>query len=357
VIPARDEEANLATCLASICRQRYSRLEIIVIDDRSTDRTGQIARELAGRDSRIRVLSNQHLPPGWTGKTHVLHVAAQQARGGWFWFLDADTSHAPEFLGVMMEYARAENAAMVSLLPELQCETFWEQLVQPLGAIVLMQAFPLHRVNDDKCQLAFANGQSILIERGAYDAAGGHAAVRDRFVEDIAMAFKVKALNRPIRTVLVRDLVTCRMYASLGGLIRGWSRILYDALDRKPWRLVGRLLDPLIFCQSGHIALFAAVVMLLAGASGPFTWWLLGLSLVHHALMYPVFRLVYQASVPGSRYVAWFPVANLLIDFILLRAILMSLTGRVTWRGTSYGAKTRLARMAQHAERAGVTQE
>ena len=138
----------------------------------------------------------------------------------------------------------------------------------------------------------------------------------------------------------MRDLVTCRMYASLGQLIRGWSRILYDALDRKPWRLAGRLLDPIIFCQSGHVALLAAIVMLAAGASGPFPRWLLALSLVHHALMYPVFRLVYHSSVPGSRYVAWFPLANLLIDVILLRSLRMCLTGRVTWRGTSYGAET-----------------
>jgi chlorobactene glucosyltransferase len=339
LIPAKDEEATIEECLTSVCRQIYPRLEIIVIDDRSTDRTGEIARQLAHRDPRVRVLHNDHLPPGWTGKTHVLHQAAEQARGEWLWFLDADTAHAPQFLGVMMEYARSQNAALVSLLPELRCDTFWEQLVQPLGAIVLMQSFPLHRVNDDRSKLAFANGQSILIERAAYDAAGGHAAVRDRFVEDIGMAAKVKALGRPIRTVLVRNLVTCRMYASLAQLIRGWSRILYDALDRKTWRLALRLLDPLVFCQSGHVALLAAVTMLLSGYPGAFTWWLLGLSLAHHLLMYPVFKLVYQSSVPGSRFTPLFPLGNLITDYILLRAIKMSLTGRVTWRGTSYGAE------------------
>jgi hypothetical protein len=256
----------------------------------------------------------------------------------------------------MMEYARAEHAALVSLLPELRCETFWEQLVQPLGAIVLMQSFPLNRVNDDCSHLAFANGQSILIDRPAYDAAGGHAAVRDRFVEDIAMAFKVKALGRPIRTVLVHGLVTCRMYASLGQVIRGWSRILYDALDRKTWRLVGRLLDPVVFCQSGHVAFLAAVLMLVIGISGGFAWWLLGLSLLHHALMYPVFRLVYRASVPDSRFAAWFPLGNLLVDYILLRAIRMSLTGRVTWRGTSYGKEGQQGGAVELAERGRLAQ-
>ncbi|MFO0888185.1 MAG: glycosyltransferase [Isosphaeraceae bacterium] len=340
IIPAKDEEATIADCLQSVSAQKYPQLEVLVIDDRSEDRTAEIAREIADRDPRIRLLSNDHLPPGWTGKTYVLDRAAREAKGRWLWFLDADTVHAPEFLGVMMEYARANNAALVSLLPELRCETFWEEIVQPLGGIVLMQSFPLHKVNDDRCPLAFANGQSILVERSAYDAAGGHAAVRDRFVEDIGLAGKVKALGYPVRTTMVHDLVDCRMYASLPQLIRGWSRILYDALDRKTWRLVLRLLDPIVFCQSGHVALLVSVVLLIFGHRGPFAWWLLGLSILHHVLMYPVFRVIYLSSVPDSRHTAWFPLGNLVIDVVLLRAIRMCLTGRVTWRGTSYAAAT-----------------
>ena len=199
-----------------------------------------------------------------------------------------------------------------------------------------MQSFPLHRVNDDRSKLAFANGQSILIRHPAYDAAGGHAAVRDRFVEDIGLAAKVKGLGFPIRTVLVQNLVTCRMYASLGQIVRGWSRILYDALDRKAWRLGLRLLDPLIFCQSGHVVLLASAVMLAAGSPGSFPRWLLGMSIIHHILMFLVFRIIYQSTVPGSPFTFLYPLGNLITDFILVRAITMSLTGRVTWRGTSY---------------------
>jgi glycosyltransferase involved in cell wall biosynthesis len=349
ILPAKDEEAYLGQCLESVRAQTYANLEVLVVDDRSVDRTGEIARGFAARDRRIRVLTIDHLPAGWTGKTHALQHAADRARGDWLWFLDADTLHTPDGLAIMMEYARTQRAELVSLLPELRCETFWERVVQPLGAIVLMQSFPLHLVHRESSPLAFANGQYILIRRPAYDAAGGHEAVRDRFVEDIALAGRVKALGLPIRVALVRGVATCRMYASLGQLVRGWSRILYDALDRRALRLAARLLDPIVFCQSGHVALLAGLFGLAAGWDRRFALGLLGLSVVHHVGMYFVFRLVYNTSAPGSRAVAWFPLGNLIIDAILLRATWMCLTGRVSWRGTRYAVAADALRPATPA--------
>ena len=108
ILPAKDEEINLAGCLSSVCGQTYPNLEIVVVDDRSTDRTGEIARAFAERDKRVRVLSIEHLPPGWTGKTHALDQALRHAGGEWLWFFDADTVHAPESLSIIMEYGRSE---------------------------------------------------------------------------------------------------------------------------------------------------------------------------------------------------------------------------------------------------------
>jgi glycosyltransferase involved in cell wall biosynthesis len=338
IIPAKDEEATLDECLAATRAQDYPNLEILVVDDRSVDRTLEIARRHAAEDPRVRVVQNDRLPPGWTGKTYVLHRHSGLARGEWLWFLDADVTPGPAFLTVMLEYARENKAELASVLPELRCETFWEQVVQPLAGIVLMQSFRPSQVNDDSHPKAFANGQSILVTRRAYDAVGGHRAVRDRFVEDIGLAQKVKGMGFPIRLAVTRGLISCRMYATFGQLVRGWSRILFDALDRKPWRLILRLLDPVVFCQSGHVVLFLSLAMLATGRSGPFAWWLLGMSLVHHALMYAVFRQVYDISVPRSKYVATFPLGNLVTDWILIRAIWMCFTGKVAWRGTSYDA-------------------
>jgi chlorobactene glucosyltransferase len=338
ILPAKDEEAYLAPCLRSICGQTYSNLEILVVDDRSTDRTALIALEIAATDRRVRVVKIDELPPGWTGKTHALDYASHLARGEWLLFVDADTMHSPDSLGIMMEYARAENAVLASLLPELRCESFWEHVMQPIAAITLMQSFPLHEVNDNRSKLAFANGQYILIERTAYAAAGGHHAVRDRFVEDIALAERVKDKGFPIRVALARGIVSCRMYASFAQLVKGWSRIFYDALGRNPWRLAAKLLDPIVFCQSGHLALAAGLVSLTRGG-GAFAVSLLAMSIAHHVFMYLVFRRVYRASVERESFALWYPIANLVVDLILIRAIGMCLTGNVTWRGTSYAVK------------------
>ena len=343
IIPAKDEEATLADCLATVVAQSYPNLEILIVDDRSTDRTPEIARSIARSDPRVRLISIEDLPPGWTGKTHALHVAAGQAGGEWFWFVDSDTRHEPDSLSIVLEYARSNGAAMASLLPEMRCESFWESVAQPLLGIVLIQSYPLFWANDPKKSLAFANGQYILIRRDAYHEAGGHEGVRDKFVEDIYLARAVKGIGLSARTAIAHGIGSTRMYTSLPQFVRGWSRILYDALGRNPWKLLLQGLDPLFFSQTAHVALVASLVMLALGRPpGPFPAWLLSLSVAHHLLAFTCLRRLYVLSVPRTRYVAWYPLAGLVLDVILIRAIRMCLTGKVTWRGTAYkeGATT-----------------
>jgi glycosyltransferase involved in cell wall biosynthesis len=338
IIPAKDEEATLPDCLASVRAQSYPNLEILVVDDRSRDGTADIARAAAEADPRVRLISIEELPPGWTGKTHALDVAAAEARGEWLWFLDADTRHTPDSLAIVLEYARSHGAAMASLVPEMRCESFWERAVQPLAGIVLMRSFPLFLANRDSSPVAFANGQYILIRRPAYEAAGGHRAVRDRFVEDIYMARRVKALGLPVRVAIGTGISSTRMYTSLPQLVRGWSRILYDALGRRPWPLVGKILEPLIFSQTFFAALAAGLVLRAFGYPGPLADWLLYLGLVHWILQISVLYRMYRMSSPKTATAAvWYPLAGLVSDWILVSALGMCLTGRVTWRGTSYG--------------------
>ena len=308
IIPAKDEEESLAGCLASVCAQTYPNLEILVVDDRSADRTPEIARSFAENDPRIRVITIDQLPPGWTGKTHALQVASGQARGTWFWFLDADTRHVPENLSIVMEYARSNKAALASLIFELRCETFWENVVQPLAGVVLIQSFPLFWVNDDRRKLAFANGQYILVRRDAYQAAGGHFAVRERFVEDIGMAEYVKGLGLPIRVAVARGMRLGPACTPLSvSSFEAGAGSSTDALGRSPLATAGKDPRPLGFQSVGTPRparlpdpagnrsgqnLRALAPGFERGASRPF--------------LILVLRRLYRLSVPATRYTAFF---------------------------------------------------
>ena len=341
IVPAKDEESTLPDCLRSVLAQGYPNLEVLVVDDRSLDRTAEVAHRFAESDGRVRVVSIADLPPGWTGKNHALHVAQAEARGDWLWFLDADTRHHPDCLAIALRYAIDRKAALASLVPELRCETFWEKVAQPLAGVVLMRSFPLFVVNDDRRRLGFANGQFILMRRDAYDAVGGHRAVRDRFVEDIYLAQRVKDLGMPVKVALGAAITSTRMYTSLGQIVRGWSRILYDACGRRPLPLVGKIVEPLVFSQTGDLAILVAIGLLAFGMAGPFAWTLLGMGLIHQVLKTSVLYRMYRLTSPRTAgYAAWYSLAGLVCDAILAKAIAMCATGRVAWRGTHYEAGT-----------------
>ena len=216
--------------------------------------------------------------------------------------------------------------------------------MQPLGSVVLMQSYPPPFTNNDKFKIAFANGQYILIRRDAYDAAGGHHSVRDKFVEDIHLARRVKSLGFVTRTAIGPEISSTRMYTSLGSIIRGWSRILYDALDRKWWRVVAKILDPIVFTKPGYLALPLGIWLVATRPSQSFGWWLLALALLHLVLSVDVLRKMYSlCSPPGLREALWYPVASLMMDVVLLKSLAMCLTGKVVWRGTHYGPSTTVA--------------
>ncbi len=342
VIPAKDEESTLRDCLESVLAQSYPGLvNVVVVDDRSDDRTGAIARELAAEDPRLEVVTIEELPAGWTGKNHALHVGiTQHARGEWLWLIDADTRHHRDGLAILLEHALDERADLASLLPLMRCESFWERVLQPLAGVVLMRSFPPSWVNRDGPKaLPFANGQDLLVRRDVYDTIGGHAAVRDRFLEDIALARRVHERGGRVRLAISHEIGSTRMYSSLGQLIRGWSRIYYDGLGRSVWPLLGKIVEPLIFSQSAQIALLAALVMLGTGwPGGPFAWWILGLTVPHFLLMHTVLVRLYRVAAPTARSAIWYSLAGWIMDYIYLKAIAMCLTGRVTWRGTSYNS-------------------
>ena len=338
VIPAKDEEDTLPGCLESVLAQTYQNLEIVVVNDRSSDRTAEIARAAANADPRVKLITIQSLPEGWTGKNNAMQVACSQVEGEWLWMLDADTRHSPDALAIVLQYAQDQGAALASLLPEQRCETFWEKVVHPLEGIVLMMSFPLLTINNDRKRLGFANGQFILMRRSDFERVGGYKPVSGRLLEDIALAQKFKDAGLPIRVAIGTEISSTRMYTGLGSLVRGWARILYDGLGRRPWLLLFKIVEPLIFSQTGEVALLVSLIMLALGTAVPFALGLLAVSLLHQVLKTALLWKMFKVSSPKTaHYALFYPLACLVSALILIRALEMCRTGRVTWRGTSYG--------------------
>lgn len=339
LMPCKDEEENVAACAREILAQTYANLELIIINDRSGDRTGAEAERVAALDPRASVVHLHDRPPGWTGKTYALKRGMEAATGDWILFVDADTRHHPDCLSIVLDWARRTGASMVSLLPQMRCDTFWERVNQPLCGIVLMRSYPPELVNADWFGKAFANGQYILIERSVYEAAGGHQAVRDKFVEDIYLAKTVKlGLKKRVLTANAPEICSTRMYTDLKSQVQGWARIYYDAWQRSAWTALWKIAEPLIFTQPAYIMPFVALAYMAAGTAPEQARELLWLSLAHNALMFSVIARLYHFNRARWYDAVWYPLSGFISDWIYLHVIRMCLTGKVTWRGTTYSA-------------------
>ncbi len=276
LVPARDEERGVGACLASLSAQTYPDLEIIAVDDGSTDRTPALLAEAARRDLRVRVVRVAGPPPGWIGKSFALDAGVVGARGRWLCFTDADTVHAPESIARAVGFAEARGLALLSLTSRQLTRSFWERVIQPVVFGLLDQWFPLERVNDPASPLAAANGIFILVDRETYHAAGGHRAVAGEVLEDVALARRVKAGGGRIAFVDGADLVAAWMYPDLAAIRRGWTKNLYRLRGRRPLAALASLVE------LGVTLVWPAVGCLAALAGPPGSGWLAaaGLGLV-----------------------------------------------------------------------------
>ncbi|WP_245860701.1 glycosyltransferase [Candidatus Chloroploca asiatica] len=193
LIPARNEERAIGRSVAGALAQDYPQFEVVVVDDGSTDGTAARLAELA--NSKLRVLAGQPLPAGWVGKCNACQQLGETAHGEWLLYLDADTAPAPQLTSVLMRYATAKNLDLVTVLPLLELGTFWERVILPPFLGMITTLYPFERFEDPKVrpEQVFANGPCILIRREAYEAIGGHGAVRNEVLEDVQLA---QALRR-----------------------------------------------------------------------------------------------------------------------------------------------------------------
>lgn len=240
IIPARNEARGLGATIESLRLQQGVDLEVLIVDDHSVDETATIARRYATADPRVRFLRAPTLPDGWCGKPHAQAHGAAHARHSLLLFADADVRFAPAAVASAVAALEHRGLDLITLLPAAELHSFWERAVQPVMASIIFYSVSFAKVNDPTDPQSVGVGAFLLVRRSTYDAAGGHAAIRDRIVDDYALAQSIKRAGGRLWLADGRDLLSIRMYHSLREIWHGWSKNLYEGLRLPVWVPIGK---------------------------------------------------------------------------------------------------------------------
>jgi chlorobactene glucosyltransferase len=338
LIPARNEAHNIERCVGSLVAQDWPRLEVIVLDDRSEDGTGDLARAIGGEC--LRVVEGSELPAGWVGKNWACHQLAQLARGQWLFFIDADTEHAPGTVSAAVSYASRTGADLLSAWPRLVTVGLGEKLVLPLIIFVGLVVYPhalvlwLQRHPHVAARLprrvlrllGAANGQFLFFRRESYDRIGGHAALRDHLVDDVTFGRMVAArIGEGMRLINCESLrfSKVRMYHSLAEVWEGFTKNSRAIFEDNPLNMaILGLVETVVF---------VGPFFFLFSPWAPRSMVLVEIGLIY--LMRFILAWRFQTSWLGA---VLHPFGLLLALAIGVNSWIRSSRGGVTWKGRRY---------------------
>jgi chlorobactene glucosyltransferase len=336
IIPARNERRNIERCVRSILDSQYPALEVIVVDDHSTDGTAEVARAAASGDVRLRVVKAADLPDGWVGKQWACASGALDARGELLLFTDADTRHSPDLLPRAVNAMRARAADLFTIAGHQETHSFWERIIQPQVFALLSMRYggTEHVSNARRAADVIANGQYILVRREPYVALGGHGLVRDLVAEDLAMAQEFFRAGRRVVMMLALRQFSTHMYASLRELIEGWRKNIYaGGRNAVPGGAIGRAAYPFLLIAT-PVAGIAPPVALVLGAAGLLSaaWLLWSAVVVVAALVFWV--SIYRFMGEPVWYAALYPLGFALLGYISAASVVRG--RRVEWKDRAY---------------------
>ena len=228
IIPARDEAALIGRTIAALERQGRS-LEVVVVDDQSSDDTRAAAARAGGSSLRLRIIEGQPLPDGWAGKLWALEQGLATVERPYVLLLDADIELAPRTVPALLALARQRDATLVSLMAELNCETFWERLLTPAFVFFFKLLYPFAWSNDARKATAAAAGGCMLVRTDALQQIGGFAAIRGALIDDCTLAAALKRHRPPIWLGMTRSARSLREYAALADF---WSMVSRSAFTQ-----------------------------------------------------------------------------------------------------------------------------
>ncbi|MET8351345.1 MULTISPECIES: glycosyltransferase family 2 protein [unclassified Micromonospora] len=329
LLPLRDEAARVAPCLRALLAQRgVPGLRIVVLDDGSTDGTADVVRAVAGGDPRVTLLTGVAPPPGWLGKPHACWQLATRAdpAATALVFVDADVVLAPHAVAAAVTELRAARATLLSPYPRIVVTTAADRLVQPLLQWLWLTFLPLRAMErSPRPSLAAAGGQFLVLDRAGYTAAGGHAAVADKILEDVELARAIKRAGGRIALADGSRLATCRMYDDWPQLRDGYSKSLWASFGH-PGAAAAVVASLLLLYTAPPLV---TVIALAAGAPVVAAVGLAGYLL-------GVAGRVLTARATGGRW--WpdalaHPVSVVVLGWLTSRSYHLRKQRRLTWRG------------------------
>ncbi|MEU1589430.1 glycosyltransferase family A protein [Micromonospora sp. NPDC005710] len=329
LLPLRDEATRVTPCLRALLAQRgVPGLRVVVLDDGSTDGTADVVRAVAGDDPRVTLLTGVAPPAGWLGKPHACWQLATRADpdATALVFVDADVVLAPHAVAAAVAELRAARVTLLSPYPRIVVATAADRLVQPLLQWLWLTFLPLRAMEHSaRPSLAAAGGQFLVVDRAGYTAAGGHAAVADKILEDVELARAIKRAGRRIALADGSRLATCRMYDDWPQLRDGYSKSLWASFGHPGSAAAVVVALLLLYTAPPLIALAGAA----AGAPGMTAVGLGGYLL-------GVAGRVLTARATGGRW--WpdalaHPVSVVVLGWLTLRSYHLRKRRRLTWRG------------------------
>ncbi len=337
IVPARNEAHNIARCVTSILSTTYPNLELIVVDDSSTDGTAQIAREAAQRDPRARFITSPPLPEGWFGKQWACATGAKVAHGSVLQFTDADTVHGADLVTRSMNAMHRTRAQLFSVAGSQELGGFWEKVIQPQIFMILSMRYGGTEsiTQSTNVRDKIANGQCIFVTHDSYNAIGGHASVRTSVAEDLMLAQRFFAARKRVVIVLGVNQLSTRMYASLREIISGWRKNVFaGGLDSVPFGKVGRTLFPLFLLMPPLMELLPPLVLVLAATGVATSGTLLLWAAISGTATLLWWIVAYITIRENPLYALAYPLGSLVLLYIFLTAVIRG--RRVRWKGRTY---------------------
>ena len=325
IIPARNEEQDIASSLRSVLNQEGVDLEVIVVNDHSTDRTGEIVDDIARSDSRIKVIHNPPLNQGWLGKCNAMQFGAAEATGDYLLFTDADIIHSPGCFATVLNVMHEEAYDFISLLPFLKNHSFLENVNMPIYFFGVAKLLAIQGLEDPDSANAVASGALMLIKTQVFQDIGGFQDVKGEMLDDVGLARLLKTQNYRVGYRLAPECLQVRLFKNNRDAFWGTTKNILVAVEGRLWLAIPLIILGVV----QNLAPLFAVALGLLKNNGP----LLLIGMATYGIQYFSFFFVRRLFLFHPLKLLFFPLVAIVATCCIVRALISHAKGAIFWRG------------------------